>query len=194
MRFCRWRHHENHRRCESADNVSFIVCRTWWQDRFVGGNELAKPHSLKFYRMEPDSGSYKWGVTTSQSYFSKRQYRDFRYRSSDRWLADTVLRDQRCNLRTRFLGRMLCRRRWNKNACSLRWWKVRVLLPHDDHGYKRSDLRWADWPSGHGIYLFINNGLIKFPELSFLLPVTIRLRTDHCKQNQWNFCRTNIYW
>ena len=45
---------------------------------FVGGNELAKTTLFKILtgEMEPDSGSYKWGVTTSQSYFPKDNTRD----------------------------------------------------------------------------------------------------------------------
>ena len=40
---------------------------------FVGGNELAKTTMFKILagELEPDEGSYKWGVTTSQSYFPK---------------------------------------------------------------------------------------------------------------------------
>ncbi len=43
---------------------------------FVGGNELAKTTLFKIIsgEMEPDSGSYKWGVTTSQSYFPEGQH------------------------------------------------------------------------------------------------------------------------
>mgnify|MGYP002798666658 CR=1 FL=1 len=54
------------------DNVSFIVGH---EDKiaFVGGNELAKTTLFKILagEMEPDCGSYKWGITTSQSYFPK---------------------------------------------------------------------------------------------------------------------------
>jgi len=54
------------------DNVSFVVGR---EDKiaFVGGNELAKTTFFKILagEMEPDEGSYKWGVTTSQAYFPK---------------------------------------------------------------------------------------------------------------------------
>jgi len=54
------------------DNVSFIVGH---DDKiaFVGSNELAKTTLFKILagEMEPDSGTYKWGVTTSQSYFPK---------------------------------------------------------------------------------------------------------------------------
>ena len=54
------------------DNISFVVGR---EDKiaFVGGNELAKTTFFKILagEMEPDEGSYKWGVTTSQAYFPK---------------------------------------------------------------------------------------------------------------------------
>ena len=54
------------------DNISFIVGH---DDKiaFVGGNEFAKTVLFKILtgEMEPDEGTYKWGVTTSQSYFPK---------------------------------------------------------------------------------------------------------------------------
>ena len=54
------------------DNISFILGR---EDKvgFVGSNELAKTTLFQILagEMEPDEGSYKWGVTTSQAYFAK---------------------------------------------------------------------------------------------------------------------------
>ena len=54
------------------DGVSFVVGH---DDKiaFVGSNELAKTtlFSILMGDMEPDEGSFKWGVTTSQSYFPK---------------------------------------------------------------------------------------------------------------------------
>ncbi len=54
------------------DNISFVVGR---EDKiaFVGGNELAKTTFFKILagEMEPDEGTYKWGITTSQAYFPK---------------------------------------------------------------------------------------------------------------------------
>jgi len=54
------------------DNVSFIVNKG---DKiaFVGENEIAKTTLFKILmgEMEQDSGSFKWGVTTTQSYFPK---------------------------------------------------------------------------------------------------------------------------
>ena len=60
------------------DNISFIVNRT---DKIalVGPNELAKTTLMQILsgEMEPDSGDYKWGVTTSQSYFPKDNTKEF---------------------------------------------------------------------------------------------------------------------
>ena len=46
---------------------------------FVGGNEQAKTALFQVLtgEHEPDSGSYKWGVTTSQAYFPKDNSKEF---------------------------------------------------------------------------------------------------------------------
>ena len=60
------------------DNISFTLGR---EDNvaLVGGNEQAKTVLFKILmgEMEPDSGNYKWGVTTSQAYFPKDNTKDF---------------------------------------------------------------------------------------------------------------------
>jgi len=60
------------------DNISFVLNRT---DKvaFVGPNERAKTVLFKILagELEPDSGSYKWGITTTQSYFPKDNTKDF---------------------------------------------------------------------------------------------------------------------
>ena len=60
------------------DNLSFTINR---EDKvaFVGGNELAKTTLFKILmgEMEPDEGTYKWGVTTTQAYFPKDSTREF---------------------------------------------------------------------------------------------------------------------
>ena len=60
------------------DNISFVVQH---DDKiaFVGGNELAKttPFQILMGEMEPDEGTYKWGVTTSQVYFPKDNTKEF---------------------------------------------------------------------------------------------------------------------
>ena len=54
------------------DNISFVVGH---DDKiaFVGSNEKAKTALFQILsgEEEPDEGTYKWGVTTSQSYFPK---------------------------------------------------------------------------------------------------------------------------
>ncbi len=60
------------------DNLSFVVQR---DDKiaFVGGNELAKTTLFQILtgEIEPDEGTYKWGVTTSQAYFPKDNTKEF---------------------------------------------------------------------------------------------------------------------
>lgn len=60
------------------DDISFIVGH---EDKiaFVGGNEIAKTTLFQILagEMEPDEGSYKWGVTTSQAYFPKDNTEEF---------------------------------------------------------------------------------------------------------------------
>lgn len=60
------------------DDISFIVGH---EDKiaFVGGNEIAKTTLFQILagEMEPDEGSYKWGVTTSQAYFPKDNTDEF---------------------------------------------------------------------------------------------------------------------
>ena len=60
------------------DDISFILNH---EDKvaFVGSNELAKTTLFQILagEMEPDEGSYKWGVTTSQAYFPKDNTEEF---------------------------------------------------------------------------------------------------------------------
>ncbi|WP_294147663.1 ABC-F family ATP-binding cassette domain-containing protein [uncultured Clostridium sp.] len=60
------------------DGISFILNR---EDKvaLVGPNEQAKTVLFKILagEMEPDEGSYKWGLTTSQAYFPKDNSAEF---------------------------------------------------------------------------------------------------------------------
>ncbi|MBP3459340.1 MAG: ATP-binding cassette domain-containing protein [Lachnospiraceae bacterium] len=90
------------------DHVSFILNH---DDKvaFVGGNELAKTTLFKILmgEMEPDEGSFKWGVTTSQAYFPKDSTEEF---NNDLTIADWLMGyspvDDITYVRG-FLGRML---------------------------------------------------------------------------------------
>ena len=90
------------------DNVSFNVGH---DDKiaFVGSNELAKTTLFQILmgELEPDEGTYKWGVTTSQAYFPKDSNKEF---SSDytitEWLTGYSPVKDVTYVRG-FLGRML---------------------------------------------------------------------------------------
>ena len=60
------------------DNISFVLNR---EDKvaLVGPNEKAKTVLFKILagEMEPDGGSFEWGLTTTQSYFPKDNTKDF---------------------------------------------------------------------------------------------------------------------
>ncbi len=90
------------------DNISFTVGH---DDKigFVGGNELAKTtlFSILAGETEPDSGDFKWGVTTSHSYFPKNNAKIFDNTDS---IADYLTQFSEIKDATYvrgFLGRML---------------------------------------------------------------------------------------
>ena len=90
------------------DNVSFIVNH---DDKiaFVGSNELATTTLFNIItgNMEPDEGSYKWGVTTSQAYFPKDSAAEFnREDTIVEWLTQYSPDPDPTYVRG-FLGRML---------------------------------------------------------------------------------------
>ncbi|AZB42655.1 ATP-binding cassette domain-containing protein [Bacillus sp. FJAT-42376] len=92
------------------DNVSFIMNK---DDKiaFTGGDEVAKTTLFKILmgEMEADSGTYKWGVTTSQSYFPKdnNDYFDNNEQNLVDWLRQYSPNDQSESFLRGFLGRML---------------------------------------------------------------------------------------
>ena len=71
------------------DNISFILNH---EDKvaFVGPNVNATTTLFKILsgEMEPDEGTYKWGVTTSQAYFPKDNTKDF---ASDDTIVDWMM-------------------------------------------------------------------------------------------------------
>lgn len=90
------------------DNISFIVGH---DDKIalVGGNELAKTTLLQILtgELEPDEGTYKWGVTTSQAYFPKDNTAEFDndYTITDWLMGYSSVKD--VTYVRGFLGRML---------------------------------------------------------------------------------------
>ena len=149
------------------DNLTFTVGH---DDKIalVGGNELAKTVLLQILsgEMEPDSGSYKWGVTTTQSYFPKDYTKEF---DNDLIIVDWLTQYSEIKDATYvrgFLGRMLF-------AGDDGVKKVEVL----SGGEKVRCLLSKMMISGANVLLFdeptnhldmesitaLNNGMIKFP-------------------------------
>ncbi|MBU3569557.1 ATP-binding cassette domain-containing protein [Priestia aryabhattai] len=92
------------------DNVSFIMNK---DDKIalVGRNELANSTLMKILmgEMEADSGTYKWGVTTSQAFFPKDNSEYFENGDLNLvdWLRQYSPNDQSESFLRGFLGRML---------------------------------------------------------------------------------------
>ncbi len=149
------------------DNVSFILGH---DDKvaFVGGNEFAKTTLFQILagEMEPDEGTYKWGVTTSQSYFPKDNSREF---DNDDTIVDWLTQYSEIKDATYvrgFLGRMLFA---GEDGVK----KVKVLSGGEKVRCMLSKLMISganililDEPTDHldmEAITALNNGLIKFP-------------------------------
>ena len=149
------------------DNISFTLGH---DDKvaFVGGNEQAKTVLFKILigEMEPDEGTYKWGVTTSQAYFPKDNTAEF---DNDLTIADWLTQYSEIKDATYvrgFLGRMLFP---GEDGVK----KVRIL----SGGEKVRCLLSKMMISGANVLVFdeptnhldmesitaLNNGMIKFP-------------------------------
>ncbi len=92
------------------DNVSFMLNK---DDKvaLVGRNEIANTALIKILmgEMEADSGTFKWGVTTSQAYFPKDNSDYFEGVDTNlvNWLRQYSPEDQSESFLRGFLGRML---------------------------------------------------------------------------------------
>ncbi|MDF2946660.1 MAG: transporter ATP-binding protein [Bacillales bacterium] len=92
------------------NNISFTLGKT---DKIalIGENDLAKTTLFKILmgEMEPDSGSFKWGVTTSQAYFPMDNTSFFENCDLNLvdWLRQYSPKDQSDSFVRGFLGRML---------------------------------------------------------------------------------------
>ena len=149
------------------DNISFILGH---DDKvaFVGGNEFAKTTLFQILagEMEPDEGTYKWGVTTSQSYFPKDNSSEF---DNDDTIVDWLTQYSEIKDATYvrgFLGRMLFA---GEDGVK----KVKVLSGGEKVRCMLSKLMISganvlilDEPTDHldmEAITALNNGLIKFP-------------------------------
>jgi ATPase subunit of ABC transporter with duplicated ATPase domains len=149
------------------DNVTFHVNH---DDKiaFVGSNELAKTTLFRILmgEMEPDSGTFKWGVTTSQSYFPKDNTKIF---DNDLKIAEWLTQFSEIKDATYvrgFLGRMLfAGEDGDKKMRVLSGGeKVRVLLSR--MMIEASNVLVLDEPTDHldmESIAALNTGLQKFP-------------------------------
>ena len=149
------------------DNVSFTLGH---DDKvaFVGTNELA---ITTFFRilmgeLEPDEGTYKWGVTTSRAYFPKDNTAEF---DNDLTIADWLTQYSEIKDATYvrgFLGRMLFAGEdgVKKVRVLSGGEKVRCLL--SKMMISGANILLLDEPTNHldmESITALNNGLIKFP-------------------------------
>ena len=149
------------------DDISFTLGR---EDKvaFVGSCELAKTTLFQILagEIEPDEGTYKWGVTTSQSYFPKDNTAEF---DNDMTIADWLTGYSPVKDATYvrgFLGRMLFA---GEDGVK----KVRILSGGEKVRCLLSKMMISgatclilDEPTNHldmESITALNNGLIKFP-------------------------------
>ena len=149
------------------DNVSFILGH---DDKvaFVGSNEFAKTTLFRILagELEPDEGTYKWGVTTSQAYFPKDNTQEF---DNDLTITDWLTQYSEIKDATYvrgFLGRMLFPGEdgVKKVRVLSGGEKVRCLL--SKMMISGANILILDEPTNHldmESITALNNGLIKFP-------------------------------
>jgi len=135
---------------------------------FVGGNEQAKTVFFKILmgEMEPDEGTFKWGVTTSQAYFPKDNTEEF---DNDLTIVDWLTQFSEIKDATYvrgFLGRMLFAGDDGVKKVKVLSGgeKVRCLL--SKMMISGANILLLDEPTNHldmESITALNNGLIKFP-------------------------------
>ena len=149
------------------DNISFTVQR---EDKiaFVGGNELAKTTLFRILtgELEADEGQYKWGITTSLSYFPKDSTKEF---DSDATIAEGLTgysENKDATYVRGFLGRMLFAGEDGVKRLKVLSGgeKVRCLL--SKMMISGANVLIFDEPTNHldmESITALNNGMIKFP-------------------------------
>lgn len=154
------------------DNISFTVQR---EDKiaFVGGNELAKTTLFRILtgEIEADEGQYKWGITTSLSYFPKDSTKEFDSDASiAEWLTGYSENKDATYVRG-FLGRMLFAGEDGVKRLKVLSGgeKVRCLL--SKMMISGANVLIFDEPTNHldmESITALNNGMIKFPGVELI--------------------------
>ena len=149
------------------DNISFVVNKN---DKiaFVGSNEAAKTALFRILmgEDEPDSGVYKWGITTSRAYFPFDSSDEFKsdYTITE-WL--TGYSDEKDVTYVRgFLGRMLFSGEDGVKRLSVLSGGERVRCMLSKMMISKANILILDEPTNHldmESITALNQGLIKFP-------------------------------
>ncbi|MBQ2320072.1 MAG: ATP-binding cassette domain-containing protein [Lachnospiraceae bacterium] len=149
------------------DDISFIIGR---EDKvaFVGSNTIATTTLFKILagEMEPDEGTYKWGVTTSFSYFPKDNTELF---DKDETIVDWLMPfspEKDPTYVRGFLGRMLFPGEDGIKKVNVLSGGERVRVMLSKMMILGSNVLVIDEPTAHldmESITALNNGLIKFP-------------------------------
>ena len=149
------------------DDVSFILGR---EDKvaLVGSDELAKTTLFQILmgELEPDEGSYKWGVTTTQAYFPKDSSEEFKQELTiTEWLTGySPIKD--VTYVRGFLGRMLFAGEDGVKKINVLSGGERVRCMFSKMMLSGANVLLFDEPTNHldmESITALNNGMIKFP-------------------------------
>ncbi len=149
------------------DDISFIVGR---EDKiaFVGPNTNATTVLFKILagEMEPDSGSYKWGITTNVSYFPKDNTKLF---SGEETIVDFLMPfspEKDVTYVRGFMGRMLFAGEEGSKKVNVLSGGERVRVLLSKMMIAGANVLILDEPTNHldmESITALNNGMIKFP-------------------------------
>ncbi len=149
------------------DNISFTLNH---DDKvaFVGPNVNATTTLFKILsgEMEPDSGSYKWGVTTTQAYFPKDNSHEFK---NDETIVDWLMQyspEKDTTYVRGFLGRMLFSGEEALKKVTVLSGGERVRCMLSKMMMSGANTLILDEPTNHldmESITALNNGLMKFP-------------------------------
>ncbi|WP_096434993.1 ABC-F family ATP-binding cassette domain-containing protein [Alteribacter populi] len=150
------------------NNVSFIMNK---DDKIalVGENEIANTTLMKILmgEMDPDSGTFKWGITTSQSYFPKDNSAYFEGNDLPLvdWLRQYSPEDETETFIRGFLGRMLFSGEEAKKKASVLSGGEKVRCMLSKMMLSGANILLLDEPTNHldlESITALNNGLINF--------------------------------
>ena len=149
------------------DDISFIVGH---DDKiaFVGPNTAATTTLFKILsgEMEPDSGTYKWGITTNVSYFPKDNTKLF---EGDETIVDFLMPfspEKDVTYVRGFMGRMLFAGEEGSKKVNVLSGGERVRVMLSKMMIAGANVLILDEPTNHldmESITSLNNGLIKFP-------------------------------